>query len=279
LLGPFTGLQIYPRVAGIRIWRPLAVLATVLLSCALLIAVVRYAEMHGRLATVADSELYLMPRVSVNGSEVTIESRSRRLFDAVEFVVLLDTVSETPAFPPSPHGDKRPRVWVASDGLRIFSSEGSMRAHLPWSELSSAEGRLSLDGPELMDWLDGLLRRAVVYGVLTQSVAFFLYQLLLQLVFVFLHRTLFFRGAYLPGFRALFNCASLAAAPVLLLCTLAMLFGLGEIATLGLHACLLGVLVLLIAARVRIDNEASSADPAMAMGAASAGPDTPATEP
>ncbi len=278
LVGPFTGLAIYRRAVSSTAWRPLGVLVAMLLICALVLAGVRYAEMSARLATVADSELYLMPRVTVDGDEVRVDGAAGRLFDATEFVVLLDPVSVEPVFPSAAPGDKRPRVLVAADGLWIFSSRNPAPAMLPWSQVTFAEGTLSLDGPDLMDWLAVLLRRVILFGLFGLGSVFLVYQLLLQGLFVFLYRTLLPGGPNLPAFGTLFNCATLVALPVLPLATLSLLCGVEKITALGLHGCLLGLWFLVAVSHVRLADEAQPQGSATSPETEAAGLDTPTME-
>jgi len=202
-----------------------------------------------------DSQLWLMPRVTVESGEVLVEGPPGRVLDAGDFVLLLDTESEDPIFPEGAGDDTRPRLLVAHSGLMLYRKGRPVPTMLPWAEISASEGRLSLDGPELVDWIESRLPTLMAALAAAVLAVFLLYQGLALLFLVGFYRVVFFRGLYVPGFRALFVAGCLASIPAVVAATVLLGLGLPHGTVLVVHALLQGCLFFVAATRVRLIDE------------------------
>jgi len=224
-------------------------------SCALLLATGEGLALRARVADLRDSQLWLMPRVTVEAGQVVVEGPPGRVLDARDFVLLLDAESDAPIFPEGAAGDVRPRLLVGRQGLMLYRKGRSAPTLLPWSELSASEGRLSLDGPELVDWLEQKVVMLVAGLASAVLALFLLYQCLVLLFLGGLYRVVLFRGLYVPGLRSLFVVGCLASIPALVGATALLALGLSPGMSLACHALCQGVLFFLGATRLRLMDE------------------------
>lgn len=254
LVGPFRGLGVYPRAARLGTGRAIGLLALVILVLAMVVGGIWMVRLQSKVATMADSAIWFMPRVNVRGGVAQVEADPGRVIETDRVVILFDTVSAEPVIPKAFGEDDRPRVLVRERAMLLFTKERPVPTALPWAQVNEALGPVSVDGPELIDALRSFVPRMVVTLGAIGALAVFLWQLVLAAVFVGLYRTLFGRGLYVPGAGALMGVASTAALPPLL--AGAVLLGLGrqELA-LAVQGVGFGALFLLGATRVRLGDE------------------------
>lgn len=265
--GPFVGLAIYPKAAVLRPRVSVLLLLGALGLAGLLLAGVFQARMNHRIDGLRDSQLWLMPRVNVADGVASVEAAPGRTLDAGPFVLLLDTSVERLDSLPGERGDKRPVVHVSRRALTVYKRDRRVATGYPWSGVESSLGRLSLDGPELIDFLGEYLSRLVAFLWMVGFAAVAAWQGMLLFFYVGLYRALFFRGLYVPRFGTLVTIACLAALPAIALGTLLLLAGVAQMTVAAAHALVSGALFFLAATRVRLGDErpdlgpASSEDP------------------
>jgi hypothetical protein len=255
LTGPFLGLDIYPRAAVVRARFGVGLLLLVLgVAGALLAGGFQY-RLNGQIDGLRDSQLWLMPRVNIANGVAQVESAPGRTLDAGPFWLVLDTSTEQLESLPGERADRRSVVHVSREALVVYKRDRKVATGYPWSGVESSLGPLSLDGPELVDFLREYLSRLVVFLWMVGFAAVAGWQLLLVFLFVGLYRALFFRGLYVPRFGTLVTIASLAALPAVVLCTGLLVGGVAQMTVAAVHALLSGALFFVAAARVRLGDE------------------------
>jgi hypothetical protein len=259
LAGPFLGVAVYPRAAAVRPLRVFLAAATVALGAALLLAGRWEFVLSARVAALRDSQLWMMPRVTVQGGEAQIEGSPGRVLETPRLVVVLDPTEDLLDPLPGAPEDVRSVVHVARRGLLVYRRPLGGVMALPWSSVEASFGPLSLNGEELLDWLPGVLRTVLAVSAGLALLMFLVWELALCLLLVGLYRTIFFRGLYLPGFGALLSVAFLAALPATAVGAAGALAGLPHSMLLGLHALALGTVFFVGATRVRLGDERPSA--------------------
>lgn len=255
LLGPFRGVSIYPRAARVPPGSTLALLLLVVLGCGLVLAAAFHARLGGQIEGLRDSQLYLMPRVTVDEGVATVEAAPGRTLDAGPFVLVLDTTVGKLDALPGERGDKRSVVHVTRTGLMIYKRDRRVATGYPWAGVNATFGRLSLDGAELVDWLLEFRSRLVAFAFVAVAPLVALWQLLLLLVWVGLYRTIFYRGLYVPRFATLVSVGAVAALPAVVLGAVLLLLGVSQMAVAGAHVLVFGVLFFVAATRVRLGDE------------------------
>ncbi len=255
LLGPFTGLAIYPRAAALPPRIAVILLLGVLGLSGALLAGAFDLRMSRSLDGLRDSQLWLMPRVSIAGGLATVEAAPGRLLDAGPFVMVLDTSTEQLESLPGERGDQRAVVHITREAIVVYKRDRRVATGYPWSGVEASLGPLSLDGPELLDFLGDYLSRLVAFLWMVGVAAVSAWQLLLIFFFVGLYRALFFRGLYVPRFGTLVTVASLAALPAVALAVLLLLAGVEQPTVAAAHALASGALFFLAATRVRLGDE------------------------
>ncbi len=254
LVGPWTGVSIYPRAASLRPLQVLGVLFLLTLLASGLIAADWYLLRQARLEDARDSQLWLMPRVTIEDGVARSEGGAGRLLDAEHFLVWIDTTTNTVEDIPLEPGEDRPVVHVGRHVLTVHAL-GRAPRQIAWSQVVGDEGLLSLDGPEALDWGMEYLRTMALTGMAVGLLLAVVYQLLLLAALAWFYRVLFYRGLYVPRFGTLICVGGTASIPPLILAVFAVLLGLGQGAMLTIHALGLGLLFLVGATRVRLGDE------------------------
>jgi hypothetical protein len=270
LLDPWRSLSIYPRAAALRPTQALGLLLLVMLVCGGLATGKWTLRRAGQLEDIRESQLWLMPRVTVRDGLAHLEGGNGRLLDAVHFLVWLDVSTNTAEDVPLEPGELRPVVHVGREAL-IVHRPGMAPEPLAWEGLNERYPDLTLDGTEVADFLAAELPgRALDRLALGLALAVF-WQLALLVIFSWLYRVLFYRGLYVPRFKTLLTVGAVAAIPPVVVATVALLLGAGQGPMLTIHALGLGLLFLLGATRVRLGDERP--DRGAATGAATSQPD------
>ncbi len=254
LTGPFRGLDIYPRAASLGAGRGFGLLVLVTLVLTMLVGGFQATRLLAKVDSMADSAIWFMPRVNVEGGFATVEADPGRVIETDRVVIIFDTVSEEPDIPKGFGEDARPRVLVRERAMLLFTPDRPLPMALPWARVNEALGRVSVDGPELISSLRSFVPRMVLTLSGIAFVAVLLWQVLLAGVLVGLYRTMFGRGLYVPGASALFGVASVAALPPLLLGAALLALGRQELAV-AVQGVGFGALFLLGATRVRLGDE------------------------
>lgn len=253
LVGPFKGLQIYPRAAKVAPTAALALLLVVTLSCAGALGARWYMERSGWIDDAAASPLILMPRVNIEGGEARTSSPPR-LYDAVHFLVWLDPSTDAPRDVPLEVGEQRPVVHIGKTALIVVRRGGSPRP-LPWAVVEDRFGPTSMDGTEVVRFLREQLPGQALERALVGAVLAIAFQLLIVVALAWLYRVLFWRGLYVPRFKTLVTVGAVAAIPPTVAACAAGLAGLGQGTMVTVHGLGLGLLFLLGATRVRLGDE------------------------
>ncbi len=264
LLGPFRGLAIYPRAARVPPATTLALLLLVILACGLVLAMSFHFRLGAQVEALRDSQLYLMPRVTVNEGLATVEAAPGRTLDAGPFVLVLDTTVSKLDSLPGERADRRPVVHVTRTGILIYKRDRRVATGYPWAGVNATFGRLSLDGAELVDWLLDYRSRLVAFAFVAIVPFVVLWQLILLLVWAGLYRTIFYRGLYVPRFRTLLSVGAVAAMPSVAVGALLLLLDVQQLTVAGSHLLVFGVLFFVAATRVRLGDERPDAVSAQA---------------
>jgi hypothetical protein len=276
LIGPWKGLSIYPRAATLRPPQVLALLLLLTLVGSGLVTARWYLVRRAKLEDARESQLWLMPRVTIEGGVARFEGRPGRLLDAEHFLVWIDPTTNVVQDIRLEVGELRPVVHVGRDLLTVHTPNRAPR-QIPWSEVVGDQARLSLDGPEAIDWGEHYLRTMALTGMAVGTGLAVGYQLLLLVVLAWLYRVLFYRGLYVPRFGTLICVGGTASIPPLTLAIAAVLLGLGQGTMLTVHGLGLGLLFLVGATRVRLGDErpdqpqVAPVDPVPAMPASAVG--------
>lgn len=267
LIGPFTGLSIYPRAAGLRPRVLVLVLLLVLGSLGGVLAGVFQARLSGQVDELRNSALWLMPRVNIADGVARVESAPGRTLDAGLFVLVLDTSVNRLEELPGERDDTRAVVHVTRQALVVYKRDRRVATGYPWSGVESSLGPLSLDGPELIDFLGEYASRLTWFLWAVGFTVVALWQLLLIFGFVGLYRTLFYRGLYVPRFGALVSVACVASLPGVVLAAVLLLAGLAQPTVAAVHALTFGALFFVAATRVRLGDERPDLTPIAPAGA------------
>jgi len=262
VVGPFKGLAVYPRAAKVAPSVALALLVVTTLVCAGALSARWHQVRSGWLDDAAESPLYLMPRVTIEGGEAR-SSAPPRLYDAVHFLVWLDPSTDAPRDVPLEPGETRPVVHIGKTALIVVRRGGSPRP-LPWAIVEDRFGPMSMDGTEVIRFLREQLPGKAMERMLFGSAVAVVYQVLLAALLAWFYRVLFWRGLYVPRFGTLVTIAAVAALPPTVLAAVVGLAGLGQGAMVTAHGLGVGLLFLAGATRVRLGDEQPDAPPAEA---------------
>lgn len=256
LVGPFRGFAIYPRAARTAPTHALALLLIVTAGFAAVLTAQWTMQRSRWLADAEHSPLYLMPRVTIEQG-LARSSGAPKLYDAVHFLVWLDTTADSLAYGDVPleAGELRPLVHLGQSVLVVHRRDKSPRP-LPWSAMEERYGSMSLDGTEVIGWLQEQLPSAALSRMLAGLALASAWQMLLLTTLAFLYRLLFYRGLYVPRFGTLIAVGSTAALPAVALAGAVGASGFGQGAMLATHGAVLGTLFLAAATRVRLGDDA-----------------------
>jgi hypothetical protein len=262
LSGPFVGLSIYPRAAVLKPRVAVLLLIGSLALAGALLAGVFQVRMGRALDDLRDSQLWLMPRVTIEGGRATVEAAPGRTLDAGPFWMVLDTSTEQLDALPGGRADRRPVVHVSRQAIVVYKRDRGVATGYPWSGVEASLGRLSLDGPELIDFLRDYVSRLTAFLWAVGLAAVGLWQLGLVFAYVGLYRALFYRGLYVPRFGTLVTAACLAALPAVALGLLLLLAGIAQPTVAAAHALASGALFFAAATRVRLGDDRPDLPPA-----------------
>lgn len=254
LLGPWRGLSIYPRAALVRPWQAIGLLLLLTLAGSCLATGRWYLVRSSKLADLAESQVWLMPRVTVEDGTARFEGGEARLLDARHFLVWIDTSTDSVRGLQLRAGEERAVLHVGQHVLTVHRP-GRPPHQIPWGRVTGRGQRLSLDGPEAIEWGRRYLRTIASMGLGTGFVLAAGWQILLVLVLSWLYRVIAYRGLYVPGLATLVTVGAVASGPALVLATLGLVVGLGQGMALTVHGLVLGLLFLLGATRVRLGDE------------------------
>ena len=254
LIGPWKSLSIYPRAATLRPYQVLGLLFLLTLVGSGLITARWYLVRRAKLEDARDSQLWLMPRVTIEDGLARFEGSPGRLLDAEHFLVWIDPTTNVVEDLQLEPGETRPLVHIGRSVLTVHAPNRAPR-QIPWARVVGDQPRLSLDGPEAIDWGEDYLRTIAMTGMAVGLGLAVAYQLLLLLLLAWLYRVLFYRGLYVPGFSALVSVGATASIPPVTLAALAVLAGFGQGTMLAIHGLGLGLLFLVGATRVRLGDE------------------------
>lgn len=254
LIGPWKSLSIYPRAAALRPYQVLGLLLLLTLIASGLLSARWYLVRRAKLEDARESQLWLMPRVTIQDGVARFEGSPGRLLDAKNFLVWIDPTTNVVEGLDLDPGESRPVVHVGRNLLTVHSP-GRAPRQIPWGKVVGQDGRLSLDGPEAVDWGAQYLRTIALTGLAVGLGLAVGYQLLLLVALAWLYRVLFYRGLYVPRFGVLVSVGAVASIPPLTVATLAALVGLGQGTMLTIHGLGLGLLFLVGATRVRLGDE------------------------
>ena len=149
--------------------------------------------------------------------------------------------------------ERRPIVHISSGALVVYKSGAAPRP-LPWDEVVQREGRISVSGATVVDWLRDQLRHRALDAWLLGVPAVLLAQFVLLLLFVILHGLLFW-GPGSSSFRPLSTAGAIAAIPPTVLTAFLGLWGLSQGGMLGTYLLTFGLNFLFMSGRLQIGDE------------------------
>jgi hypothetical protein len=228
------------------------------------------------LAEVRGTEIERLPTIMVDSSGLHCLRRGPEAFDAGLFVVWLELDSSRPS-PEMVHElldpqEQRPIVHISAEALVVYK-QGEIPRPLSWDGLVQREGRISVSGEVVVDWLAGQLRHRALDAWMLGAAAVLLAQFVALLILVALHRLLFSGGGKGRP-KGLATAGALAAIPPTVLTAVLGCVGLPQGAVLGLYLATFGLTFLLMATQLgQIGDEAGSDGSAPAIGPSSGEPE------
>ncbi len=225
--GALWGRASYRAVARRGLGASLAAVLVMLLIVASIVGLRQYLHLGSQIATARDSAVWLMPRLNIADGVAEMEAPAPRTLATERFVVVLDPRDE-PEIDRAEAGDTRTRFVVLKHALVVFTYGSPVGNALPWTQLNSVLGPVSVDGPELLAALDAARPNMVAVVTAIRFVVAFLTVLFGALLGGALYRVLFFARAGLPSGRALRAVAALAGVPATAAAGLVRVLGMGD---------------------------------------------------
>ena len=248
LTGPFRGVSVYPRVARLPTWKAIGLLLVVASLVAAVLGIETQLDLRARVE-------WLPLRVGVAPLHRHPGHEPGRVIETDRLVLVLDTRAAPAAVARPTAGDLRPRYVVYQEALLLLTADSPVASPLGWESVNQVWPHVSVNGQELIELARDVVPGAVIALVGCGLVLFLLLQLLGLSILVLLYRILFFRGVYVPGFRALFAVGCLASLPGIVLGGLALACRLGPAIGVAAHVLVFGGLFLVGATRVRLGDE------------------------
>ncbi len=227
LVGAFWGRDGYRAAARRGLGGSLAAVVVMLLLITLVLGVQQYLHLGAQIAAARDSAVWLMPRLNIAGGVAEMEAPAPRTLATERFVVVLDPRDE-PEIEPAAPGDTRTRFVVLRTALVVFTYGSPVGNALPWQQLNSVLGPVSVDGPELVAALDEARPKMVLAVSALRFLGTFSLVLFGGLLAGALYRVVFYSRPRLPEGRALIAMATLAGVPGVSAAGIVRLLGLGD---------------------------------------------------
>ena len=254
LIAPFFRPQIYSRAARLPPTRTFFALIVATSLCGIATVGSWYLPRSLALEELRGTELEQLPSMTIDESGLHCLRPGPEVYDADLFLVWLELDSTRPSpdvitqlLEPT---ERRPIVHISNQALVVYK-RGEAPRPLPWAELLEREGRVSVSGDTIHDWLGAQLLRRSLDAWMLGVPAILLVQFLLLLVFVLLHR-LVFRSPGSPGTRPLATAGAIAAIPPTFVATLLGLFGLNQSLMLGTYLLSFGLTFLFMSMHLRL---------------------------